>query len=332
MMIANTKLNRPLFADAEFLPKSGLPTPRQGNAVAVEIADKVAVYERIYVPNPAQTRVFAAFDELRELGRKGGRMLAIRNLAPSGSGKTSTAIEYQKHVLAMKRHADGDTPVVIVQLDLATSTKRLWSSLLYQVGDQFHDKGSGDAMRRRSYDYLKRRGVQLLIIDEIQHLSTMTSDRHDVTDAIKRVLDDGIVPLVLMGTDQAKAMLQRNIQLSNRMLPPCDLRPLDEGSERDYADFKGFVKRLDARMVESKVVRTSSHLDDPQTLACLHEISRGIIGRVVNLVRVALQSAIRRDADYVELCDLASATDNWAVAQGIIEINPFRHALKRDVR
>ncbi|MGI4880521.1 MAG: TniB family NTP-binding protein [Janthinobacterium lividum] len=332
MMTTCTKHNRPLFADDEFLPKSGLPTPRQGNAVAVELADKVAVYERIYVPNPAQTRVFAAFDELRELGRKGGRMLAIRNLAPSGSGKTSTAVEYQRHVLAMKRHADGETPVVIVQLDLATSTKRLWSSLLYQVGDQFHDKGTGDAMRRRGYDYLKRRGVQLLIIDEIQHLAVTTNDRHDVTDAIKRVLDDGIAPLVLMGTDQAKAMLQRNVQLSNRMLSPCDLRPLDALCERDYADFRGFLKRLDTRMIEARVIRTSSRLDEPRILACLHEISQGIIGRVVNLVRVALQQATRRGADYVELCDLAYATDSWAVAQGMIETNPFLLGLKRDSR
>ncbi|MGI4880520.1 MAG: hypothetical protein ACRYG4_23900 [Janthinobacterium lividum] len=107
MMTAKPRIERPLFAGLEFLLKSGLPTPRQGSTVAVDVADKLAVNERIHVAKPAQTPVSAAFDELRELDRKRRRLLAIRTSAPSGSGKSSNALEYQRHVLAM-RWTDAD--------------------------------------------------------------------------------------------------------------------------------------------------------------------------------------------------------------------------------
>jgi hypothetical protein len=78
-------------------------------------------------------------------------------------------------------------------------------------------------------------------------------------------------------------------------------------------------------------------LDDHLVSACLLEVSAGVIGRVVNLLRVALGRAYRRQACRIELCDLQAATASWAVVssgehrgrwspgQGVQQSHQVRH-------
>src|SRR3546814_20551539 len=58
-----------------------------------------------------------------------------------------------------------------------------------------------------------RMGVELLVVDEIQHLRREGNDVNDVTDALKRWLDAGSVPLVLVGNMDSQPFFERNKQL-----------------------------------------------------------------------------------------------------------------------
>src|SRR3546814_20081983 len=104
---------------------------------------------------------------------------------------------------------------------------------------------------------LRRLGVELLVVDEIQHLRREGNDVNDVTDALKRWLDAGSVPLVLVGNMDSQPFFERNKQLCARLGTPLDLSPLAASKQRDAIHFKAFCSRYDDKLVESGAVRKS---------------------------------------------------------------------------
>src|SRR3546814_2752529 len=107
---------------------------------------------------------------------------------------------------------------------------------------------------------LRRLGVELLVVDEIQHLRREGNDVNDVTDALKRWLDAGSVPLVLVGNMDSQPFFERNKQLCARLGTPLDLSPLAASKQRDAIHFKAFCSRYDDKLVESGAVRKSPGL------------------------------------------------------------------------
>jgi acylphosphatase len=163
----------------------------------------------------------------------------------------------------------------------------------------------------------------LLIIDEVQHLNFRTSAANDVTDTLKRLLDDGVVPIVFMGTEHAIEMFTSNIQLSSRLIETCDLTPLEWAVAEHRTLFASYVAALDAAMVQQRLIAEPSGIIDPWVVGCLHAVAEGVVGRVSRLFGMALEIALRRGATRIEIYDLSLAVDRWAVANGITEHNPF---------
>ena len=213
-------------------------------------------------------------------------------------------------------------PVVTVQVDNGCTNRRLWA-LVLEAHEDPPGKGTEETFRARAYATMRRAGTEMLILDEVQHLLRSPKAR-DVTDTIKRILDDGVVTLGLVGTEQARPLLTRNIQLSNRMLAPADINPLDHRLERDRRDFAAFVRQLDASIVSMDLMKEAGELDEANIVRCLFVISGGVVGVVVNLLRQALMHAVARGAERIEPYDLSQVTDAWAVATGVCAVNPFR--------
>lgn len=316
------------FSKEAFLPMTGNLAPDNSSDMAIVEAKSLATFDGIYILNRQHLPVFVALDQLRQLGvaQPGQRKRALRVLAPSGSGKTTTIMTYAAKIEA--RLSDEDRawkrPVVILSIYPKIKVKGWWSAVLHALGQEIsRPRDTEETLRLRAYDAIRRFGVELLVIDEAQHLAVTSSMIGEVTDRLKRFLDDGIVPLVLVGTNDAKNMLQSNLQLVNRMLPPADILPLRPESTRDQKELEAFLKRLDAAIVDQGIMIEPAGLDDPLVAACLMEIGDGSLGRIVNLIRLALGRACRREATRIELVDLQAATAAWAVGQGVIKRNPF---------
>lgn len=77
--------------------------------------------------------------------------------------------------------------------------------ILQMLGDPHWGKGNTDEIKQRTREFMHARGVELLFVDEIQHLARESTDRTDVTDELKRLLDLGIVPVVLAGNEESSA-------------------------------------------------------------------------------------------------------------------------------
>jgi len=307
-------------------PETGGTVERSSAQANLEVAIKIGTYGEISIPYPRQVEFHSRCDYLQSLGQhtRGRPQKGMRVLAPSGSGKTSAAEAYIRLVEARMPSTATFKPIVLVPLDRATTSKKLFSSILAKFGDGFSDKGSEVVLKQRAITCFQRFQSQLLIIDEVQHLNYRSSATNDVTDTLKTLLDAGVLPIVFLGTEEAEGMFARNLQLNGRLLPPCDFKPLRATSAEDRELLAGYWERLEDEIVERKLLPTPSRLSQPWVLGALHKVSSGVIGRISRLTETALEIAIRRGAERLEIYDLAQATDRWAIDQNFTAYNPFR--------
>ena len=313
-----------------FAPETGDVVEDTSSGANAKVAAAVATYKEIFLPYPRHVTFHSDCDYLRQLGlaTKGGPQSGLRVLAPSGSGK-STAARMFIALLETRERSDPDVkPVVMVSLTSAATPKKLFSDILTEMGDGFADRGTEQTLRRRVIACFEQFQTQLLIIDEVQHLNFRSSAKNDVTDALKSLLDTGVVPIVFLGTEDAEAMFKRNLQLNGRLLPPCDFKPLRATVAEDAELFSGFWQRLDAEVVKRGLMRSASGLDGAEFLGALHKVTGGVVGTVSRLAKEAMTIAIRRSAERIELYDFVLATDRWAIPNSFCSTNPFRSLLR----
>jgi hypothetical protein len=220
------------------------------------VAKKIALFRSIVLPYPRHVLFHSRCDYLQKLGvaNRGKPQMGLRMLAPSGSGKSTAALEYKALVERRSPPTDAFVPIVYVALDSASTSKRLMVQILHALGDPLAERGTEQSLRSRAIDYLRRLGVQLLIIDEVQHLNFRSSAKADVTDALKSFLDAGVTPIVFLGTDEARPMFESNLQLNGRLLAPLDMPKLEPSKSEDRDLFASFVWGLCEGIAERRVL------------------------------------------------------------------------------
>lgn len=309
---------------------TGTGTPaRPRSQLNGEVAEKIARFKTVFIPYPKHVDLHDRWDYLQQLGvrTRGQPQMGIRVLAPTGSGKSTAALAYQARVERDRPPTKTFRPIVKVDLERGSTSKKLMTSILDRFGDPYASHGNELALKRRVFACFEHFGTELLIVDEVQHLNYRNGLKNDVTDTLKGMLDAGLVPMAFLGTEDAEQMFRRNLQLNGRLLAPCDIRPLDPKREDDRRNFSQFVARLEKVIVDEAILREQSDLAGAGILAALFEVSAGVVGRVSRLVQVALEFALRRGAHRLEPRDLADAVDQWAIEQNFISHNPVRRLL-----
>lgn len=291
-----------------------------------DIARQIALFRSIVIEYPRHLDLHDRLDYLQALGRdsKGGPQMGLRVLAPSGSGKSTAARAYKRLVEELCPQSDEKVSVLYLPLSSATTSRRLMVQILQALGDRFADKGTEQALQARAVDFMRRLGVELLIIDEVQHLNFRSSAKNDVTDALKSFLDAGVAPIAFLGTDEALPMFERNLQLNGRLIAPFDMPKLETARVEDRSLFASFVAALCCQMEEKQIFPGPITLVQPAAIAALMEVTDGVIGRVSRLFQVALEAALRRGSATITVEDLSMAVEGWALPQGFAKRNPFR--------
>lgn len=306
-------------------PLTGDRAPKFTSELNSAVAKAASIFKQIYINFPRQSEFHARCDYLIKLGQetRGRPQMGMRVLAPTGSGKTTATEELIRLVEQNTPRSASFVPVVYVPLERAATAKKLMTSILDYFGDPYSHAGNEMLLRKRVYACFERFGTLLLIIDEVQHLNYRRTERNDVTDSLKGFLDGGVVPVVFLGTDDAFDLFTKNRQLTGRLLPPCDFIALRRSDANDRQLLGGYVDALDDAIVRHGLMRRHAGLADPWVWGCLHAVSAGVIGRISRLLLIALESAIRRGAECIEIYDLALAVDQWAIP-AFIDHNPFR--------
>ena len=294
------------------------------------VTDVEAEFDKIYLNYPRHKQMQLAIDRVRLHGMKvhgtGKPMRGLLVIGPTGSGKTTGIEEYVNHLVREGAYEDGRMPVLYLSLRKKVTVLKLLRAILQKFGDRHAAKRNEDELIAQVRNCIERSSVEVIVIDECQHLRNKSTDNMEVTDQLKTFLDDCIAPVVFVGVNEAQEMFDDNLQLASRCADPISLSPLDPARPSDVALLTKFLELLDEQMVARKLTNDRSSLASPHNVACLHLASGGVIGQAYRIVRAGLLIATSRSADFVEPYDLHLAVERWAVKNGVCSFNPYRRA------
>lgn len=312
----------------------------------------LAIFRKLRVKHPRLELVNEVCDELRDTMIDDEPKQFATLFAPSHVGKSTAVKFYMEKFAVPQAVARGLVPpdlpldeqvrrqklVVHVTLEGGATPRSLCADILAALGDPRSARGSKNVMLRRVYDLLKTLGVELLVIDEIQHLaiskhrmsedadlrSLQRSMTSEVTDTLKAMLIRGVVPMLFVGIEEARPYLLDDIQLALRCHEEIDFGELSWEDAEERKVFQDFVGRLGIHLANEGLFPERANFLNADIPAALHEASLGRLGIACRIVAKACMHAAKAKAQTVTREHLSKAVDTFAIPRGIVKVNPFK--------
>ncbi len=316
--------------------------------------DVFAAFASMRIEHPRLVAAHQLFDSLREAKAKASnepqKFGAI--FAPPQSGKTmsvKTYIETKVVDDAIRLGlfpSDMDRAEIAIQqrlvlhitLSAKATPKSLASDILKAFGDPRATNGDGESLLKRAYDYMRYYGTTLLCIDEIQHLGHRTTkgsstrsgvvESTAVTDTLKCMLLNGLVPMVFVGISEARPLLFCDPQLASRCVECLDFGQLDYSRPDQRKIFVEYCGTLGLKLRQHGLFPDLTNLVVGDIPACIHAVADGRLGMASNLVLAACQVALREGVSSLSREHLATAVQEWAMEIGAVDYNPFVQGIR----
>ncbi|HWI83488.1 TniB family NTP-binding protein [Ramlibacter sp.] len=255
--------------------------------VELQVAQFVATLVEHTVLNDCLSQIHAMHSAARHHRGKARGML-IYGL--TGTGKSTAAKEYEQRYPRSQASDRVLIPVLRVELPGHPTAKAIGEAILIALGDPLPHAGSAEFRMNRVRKLFKECQVELVILDEFQHITDNLNgrDRNIAADTIKNLMNDTGIPCVFIGTPSCRAYFVQNQQLGRRCSPKIGIRPFGFGTAADRTDFLRLLLALHHKLPFTG----PSALIDPQTAEALHFASFGLVGLLIQLVECALRNTL----------------------------------------
>ncbi len=247
-------------------------------------------------------------------------------VGPTGAGKTTLIESYAaRHPLEL-RPSGRRVPVLRARIPTPAGINTLTTVLLRALGDPRAPRGTIGEKGDRLLHYLADCGVELLILDELQHFVDLESQRilYTVSNWLKDLIKESRVACVLVGLEgQAEQVVDTNPQLGRLFGDPRVLAPFvwdwTVGREATSAEFRTFLYHLEAQLP----LRGAPWLHERDVAWRCWVATGGVVGYVMALVREATWIALTRNGEALTLDLLAEAFTERLAAERRGITNPF---------
>lgn len=316
-------------------------------------------FEQMRIKHPHHEAALEMFEKLRhrKIRSPAAEQTAVSLFAGSQSGKTTTVRWYIDSVLvdewldAEKRKGGNDNGrqrieslkakhpkevlrklqrlALYVELSGETTISGLISDILEALGDVDPHSGTAKHRRYRAEKLLLGLGYQIIFLDETQHIKTQTftgsksrtDDATEVQNTLKRWIKRW--PIVFVGTQHAEKIIFEH-QVDTRSEKPLKFGPLHFGNEQDRAIFEGFCGRLCLKVAQHDILpEAPTILVEGDVPLCLNVATKGRLGLVTKLTRIAIEIALERGELKLQRHHFAKAVDDFAVRINLCASNPF---------
>lgn len=188
------------------------------------LSDRLALHHLHYDPSP-----------LREAG-----VMLVSGM--SGAGKSSALKRYAAEFPVQVDEKGIRRQVLLVQVPSGADKHSLQRRILVSLDVPIPPRRTQDALTLLIDFHLRAQRVELLILDESNHLADMkTNDRKFLAaDMIKELANFNSCQIVIAGMPSSMALLERNLQLKRRTRLKHDVNGYDwtlNGDRDDYEDF-----------------------------------------------------------------------------------------------
>jgi Bacterial TniB protein len=222
----------------------------------------------------------------------------LRLFGPSGTGKSTLLKTYRDAYPPFVGEDRTIIPVLYVIVPPVPSMKSMLTAFLDGLGVRNPASGTAIQQTQRVLTLTKECRVELILVDEGQHLIDRGRERTQTTvaDALKVVFDSVEIPAVLAGAPRMERLFTINSQLRRRFAGSYTLRPFN--CEDLFAPFRGFIHSISADFQK----QNRAWLASPEVARLLFFASDGIAGNVVDILRfVAGADAAGRSLALIDL-------------------------------
>ncbi len=230
--------------------------------------------------------------------RRGGRARSdtegVALFGTTGSGKTSLAKYFQKHLNSHPGNNPGNMQFLYVVVPSSATTKMLVSELLEVVKDPLAWRGTCSQQTARLIRRVKDLGVELIFIDEWQHLIDQESQRllSNTLDWIKNLLIRTGIAVVLLGQPEAEKVLDACSQLSRRIGYRYHFSPFGIDTKEKIFEFQAFLGAIEKNIP----LEEESLIWEIDMAIPIYHATKGYVGNIMKLLEKSIETALETGA------------------------------------
>jgi len=231
----------------------------------------------------------------------------------TGVGKTTIVNQFCRQVRSLVNACKPDWDIICLQVPASCTPKALATELLVSFGDPAADKGTMPNMTRRVINYLNRLEVSLVVLDEFQHLIETKSEKvlYATADWLKSVTNEVTCSFLLTGLPSVEDVIEANPQLKRRVISRLEVK----GFALDTGDDLLRVQTILGLFSEKLPFKNAAVIASETFVRAIHAASGGVIGPMVNILKVASMNAIRDNATYLAEHHFRDAAKELAVGK-----------------
>lgn len=272
---------------------SHLQPPCREAALLTDIERIHWLRQERWIQYPRAERILARLMDLVDYPPR-DRMPCLVIYGATGMGKTRIIQKFQRDNRTHFDKSLGRTrlPVVSIQMPPSPSERDLYEEILAAMGGLFTSGTSVTTLRHRIRALARQLEVRMLIIDEIHSLLAGSyREQRILLNSIRFLANDLRLPLVCVGTHEAKQALMTDQQLADRFeaaeLPAWEN---DSGFQQLLLSFESLLP-----------LRRPSEFRDPKVHQRILNLTEGVLVRISRLIEIAASEAIRNGHEHISL-------------------------------
>ena len=272
--------------------------------------------KNIFVNYPQCQAIIDEIEQCRLLSPLGNEPDCLLVTGDAGSGKTTIIEHYCRAFTPVEEPERTVIPVVATIIPSPTTPKQVAQQLLNELGDPLAGRGNIGELGFRLTQLLINCRVQLIILDEFQHLIETDSEHvlSKVANWIKTLINLTKIPVILFGMPWSDYVLETDRQLNRRYSTHRHLKPFQISTDFNY--YRQFLHSVE----QALPLKCDPHLADYEIAFRLFAASNGNIGKLMKLLRHTAITSIQRKQHTLtgeSLCSGFNAINN------VDQLNPF---------
>jgi len=241
----------------------------------------------------------------------------------TGVGKSTLLKGYTKRYPSFRKDGVKKVPILYTKVPVGATPKSLASKILLSLGDPIYDQGSENAQTNRLLKFIgdEMCGVEMIIIDEFQHLIDRDTDKvlKKASDWIKTFSEDAAIPILICGMPESEKIFERNEQLDSRFCLREEMKSLEYETEEEIFLFRSFMHNLDKAMP----FPNRSNFSDRLLSDKFYYATKGNQRYIKKILVEATVIALKAGKDSIDEIDLYLAYNRIKISSRKLVINPF---------
>lgn len=235
---------------------------------------------------PRFEELHASIQECVVMSHQAGEPHCMSLEGVTGAGKSTLIRTYLQAFPRYETETGTQIPIFYISTPSPVTVKGMAATMLAAMGDPAAHRGALWSINARLIHFLKSCGVELVIMDDFQHLVDAKTNRilREVSDWLKTVIKETNIPFLVTGLEgEIEPILQSNSQLSRLFAARERLEPFSWNNDdpRTQQNFARFVQYAE----QGLGLTFSEELPRIEWLYRLHYATGGVVGNVMNLLR-----------------------------------------------